>query len=359
MNRILHLDTGPEWRGGQRQVLLLHEGLLQYGFESHLAAYQKGVLFSRSYLNVLPIPSRNEFSLRSILTLSHYIRQLKPQIVHTHDAHSLTLALFASYFTPSFILINTRRVDFPAIKNRFSKWKYKHSKLKVIVSVSEAIRKILLREDIQPEKLEVIHSGIEPIDPEKFSCPIELKKVNSKEGVIFGCVASFADHKDHFTLIKAFDLVYQQQPNTYLVLVGDGELRKQVEAFARRFNCYNNIVFTGFRDDVYSMYKCFDVFVLTSKEEGLCTALLDAMQFGLPIVATHAGGIPEIVHHEKNGLLCEIRNPSDIAQKMLLLAKNNSLRIQLGQNGKKMVKNFYYDSMISKYISLYEKLLKK
>lgn len=358
MFRILHVDTGTEWRGGQRQALLLHEELLNRRYESYLAAYEKSALFRRCSQNVLPLPSRSEFSWKSLLQLRRYIRQLRPHIVHTHDARSLTLALLASYFSPSFTLINTRRVDFPAIKNIFSHWKYHHKRLTKIITVSDAIRRILIGEGIPENKIEVIYSGIEAVNPDDFSCPDEFIEIKNKASVIFGCVASFADHKDHLTLLNAFELVYRQLPTAYLILVGDGELQEKVRSYANQIECRKNVIFTGFRKDVFNIYKCFDIFIITSKEEGLCTALLDAMQFGLPIVATRAGGIPEIVHHEKNGLLGNIKDPEDIAQKMLLLASNENLRTQLGHIGKEMVKKFFYHNMVSQYVSLYEGFFK-
>lgn len=355
--RILHVDTGKQWRGGQRQVLFLHQGLLREGIESYVAAYSGGFLYAKCAQNTFPLNSTAEFSLQSLRQLRHYINSLKPDIVHTHDAHSLTLALLVSYFTRPFVLINTRRVDFPAMKNILSRWKYKHSRLRKIVTISEAIKNILLNEGIQIEKLAVIHSGIEPIPIEAFSCPQEFSTIRSQAPIIYGCVASFADHKDHLTLLKAFDLVYAKEPGAYLILIGDGELKKHVEAFARQLSCVQHVIFTGFREDVYNLYTCMDVFVMTSKEEGLCTSVLDALQFGLPVIATRAGGLPEIVHHKQHGLLCEIKNPHDVAEKMLLLLKDKQLRLELGNKGKEFVKNFLVEHMVQKYITLYEELL--
>lgn len=355
--RVLHVDTGRNWRGGQRQVLYLHNGLLQNGVDSFLIAYSKGQLIIKCQRNVLPLPSSNEFSLISVMHLKKHINAYRPHIVHTHDAHSLTHAILASYFSNPFVLINTRRVDFRVLKNIFSHWKYKHPRLNKIITVSNAISDVLIDEGIPTKKIEVIYSGVEPIKCEHYQYSSEFNWLKQKAKLIFGCVASFADHKDHFTLLKAFDILYQCEPNVYLILAGEGSLKHKIELFVRGLNCCNNVIFAGFREDIYNVYKCLDVFVITSKEEGLCTSILDAMQFGLPIVATRAGGIPEIVHDNVNGLLCDIQNHKDIAAKMLMLIRDINLRNRLAIGSLELIKNFYIDKMIQKHIKLYQQLI--
>ncbi len=141
--KILHIDTGKEWRGGgQRQALFLHEGLLESGINSILICNQAGQLCKKDVQNIYPLAFKGEADLHFLSELKNIIKHEKPDIVHTHDAHSLTPpALFASVTTGGFKLINTRRVDFSINKGFVSRKKYNNAKVNRVVAISNAIKK--------------------------------------------------------------------------------------------------------------------------------------------------------------------------------------------------------------------------
>ncbi|MGA1846132.1 glycosyltransferase family 4 protein [Deferribacter abyssi] len=355
--RILHIDTGKEWRGGQRQTLLLHEGLIKKGIESYLAANTEGILIKRCSKNCIEYEFKGEINPKSIVNLLKIVDKVKPDIIHSHDAHSLTPAIFAKMLKKNFRLIHTRRVDFTIKKNLLSVFKYKNRYVDKIVAISYAIKDILVKDGISDDKINVIYSGVDFKNPDDYECPDDVRELLSEDHIVLGCVANFAGHKDHKTLLKAFDIVFQHHKNVKLLLVGDGPLFDETINFAKTLKSYPNMIFSGFQDDIYSYLKCMDVFLMTSKEEGLCTSIIDALNFEIPVVATKAGGITEIIKNEYNGLLCEIQNPKDIASKILSLIENKHLYRTIKSNTKKSALKFSSKNMVSKYITLYNKLM--
>ncbi|MGA1863098.1 glycosyltransferase [Deferribacter thermophilus] len=350
--RVLHVDTGKEWRGGQRQALLLHRGLIEQGVESFLAANSHGALIKKCENNIVSYGFKGEVSPVSLWNIIRIIKKIKPDIVHSHDAHSLTPLILAKIMRFKFKLVHTRRVDFSIRKNRLSKFKYDNRYIDKIVAISEAVKKVLVSDGIDESKIEVIYSGVEFKNPDDYECPSDLKPLLDGYKVI-GCVANFADHKDHKTLIKAFNKVYEIRKDVKLLLVGDGPLFYETLDFAKKYPCFNNIVFTGFREDVYSCLKCIDIFAMTSKEEGLCTSIIDALSFGLPVVATKAGGIPEIVKDGINGYLAEVKNSSKIAELFLY-----SLDSKFNKNNLiYSVKEFSFEKMTFNYKKIYKRIM--
>ena len=125
---------------------------------------------------------------------------------------------------------------------------------------------------------------------------------------VVGNVAALVPHKGQRHLIEAAHLVVQQVPDARFVILGEGELREQLERQVREHHLEKHVLLPGFRTDVLGCIKGFDLFVMSSVTEGLGTSLLDAMACGRPIVATAAGGIPEVVEDGVTGLLVPPRD---------------------------------------------------
>lgn len=357
MFKVLHIDTGREWRGGQRQALWLHEGLLKKNIQSYLLAEKNGRLVEKTEKNILAHHFKGEISLLDIIFLNKLINSIKPDIVHSHDAHSLTPLVISKMLFGGFRLVHTRRVDFSINKNIFSKKKYENHYIDKIVAISSAVKNVLVSDGMAKDKIEVVYSGVSIENPENFDCPDDLKSNFSEGDTVIGCVANFADHKDLFTLIKAFEMVYNQNKRVKLLLVGDGPLWGSINDFAQGLDCYGNIVFSGFRQDIYSVMKCMDIFAMTSKKEGLCTSIIDALSFGIPVVATGAGGIPELLLNGENGFICKVGDFGGIAEKLIYLVDNVSIRKKMRDNCIVSAKKFSVESMVDSYERLYKRLL--
>jgi len=143
-------------------------------------------------------------------------------------------------------------------------------------------------------------------------------------------------------------------PDVHFMLVGGGDDEGMLKAAAAGLS---NLTFTGFVNNVGDFLATFDIFVLPSNREGIGSILLDAMEQGLPVIASSVGGVPDIVHHERNGLLIEPANPTQLRDAILRLRDDETLRRNYGDHGRELAKDFTAEAMWRKYLALYESLL--
>ena len=133
--------------------------------------------------------------------------------------------------------------------------------------------------------------------------------------------------------------------------------KKLDEKNKTQLNINHRFVFAGFKNNVGEHLKIFNIFVMSSKLEGLGTSILDAQSVGLPIVATSAGGIPEIILDNKNGILVEPKNPQKLADALIDLINDKNKQERLGFEAKVSVKKFSIENNIEQNIIVYSQLL--
>jgi glycosyltransferase involved in cell wall biosynthesis len=146
----------------------------------------------------------------------------------------------------------------------------------------------------------------------------------------------------------------RSHPEVHFVLVGGGDDEAMLKAAAAGLS---NVTFTGFVDNVGDYLAALDLFVLPSNREGIGSILLDAMEQGLPVVASRVGGVPDIVHHRENGLLIDPKSPTQLRDAILTLAADPELRRQYGERGRAFALGFTSEVMWRKYFALYESVV--
>ena len=173
-----------------------------------------------------------------------------------------------------------------------------------------------------------------------------------------GTVAHFGWHKSLESLIDAAAAVVAASPDAHVVLVGDGDQRPKLERHHRESPVADRIHFAGFRPNVADYLAAFDVFVMPSVMEGLCTSILDAFAVERPVVACRAGGMPELVEHESTGLLAEPANPPALAAAVTRLLGDSELRDRVVRNAsEKLESHFTHEAMIDGNLEVYRELL--
>ena len=358
----VHIDTAWSWRGGQNQVLLTVLGLRARGHRTVLVAHPQGELRRRAAegLELVPLGARGEVDLSAGWRLSRVLRELKPDVVHAHDPHAVAiagLALSMGSPTPRPRLVAARRVDFHIKQNAFSRWKYRQ--VDCFVCASEAIRALIVADGVPSAATTTVHEGIDiervssapPINPHaEFWLPTHAPVV--------GNVAALVPHKGQRYLVDAAPAIIREVPDARILIVGRGELEDTLRRQIRELHLEKHVILTGFRPDVLSLHRSFDLFVLCSVTEGLGTSLLDAMAAGRAVVATRAGGIPEVVVPGETGLLVAPRDPAALAAAIVRLLRNADERARLGQAGLSRVRaHFTADRMVEETLTVYERLL--
>ena len=173
-------------------------------------------------------------------------------------------------------------------------------------------------------------------------------------------VANFAYKKGQDVLIRAFDIVHEKHPEIDLILAGDGSELNKCISLTEELGLRHSVKFLGRVDRlrIPSLMAGCELFVLPSRKESFGIVILEAMAAGKPIVATRVGGIPEVVSEGENAILVEPESPQALADGLMKLLENPDLVKRFGERGKEIVKNFTWDKIISRYIVVYESVIK-
>jgi len=361
--RILHINTERTWRGGEQQTLYLLQGLRARDMACHLVCQPGSPLQERADqagVDVYPIAMGGEADVAAGLRIRRLIRKNNYSIIHSHTSHAHTIAYLASVGTAVRRLV-TRRVDFSIFRHSFlrlSGIKYRFM-ADYYIAISHKIKAVLVDDGIADRRIFVVHSGI---DPERFKSATgdRLRSefdIKDSEKIVIN-VAHLAGHKGQKYLVRAIPLVLAKLPDTRFFIVGQGELLDELAALAASLGLKRELVFTGFRSDVGAFYKIADLYVMSSIEEGLGTAVLDAMAAGKPVVVTAAGGLPEIVSDGKTGRLVDPADPAALAEGIIDLLTHPELADAMAAEGRARVQQcFSIQAMVDKNIEVYRKIL--
>jgi glycosyltransferase involved in cell wall biosynthesis len=356
--RILMINTESGWRGGEHQVQLLVTGLAAQGEHEVITVCQPASPLARALAAeggaVIELAMHGPLHLGAIAGLRRIIRERAIDLVHAHTSHGHGLAVLALIGSP-IPLVVTRRVDFRIAGSWPGRWKYTR-RVRRFAAVSHKVAGVLAAGGVPRERIQVIMDGI---DFQRFADPGSTLRQEFRlpsEALVFGIVAHLTDHKDHRTLLRAFSRIHIQAPQAWLFIIGGGELDAELRAMARERDL-RRVVFTGFRTDIANCLRGLDVFILSSHHEGLGSSIMDAMYCGLPVIATQAGGIPELLRNEEEGLLVPPRDPEAMAQAMLRMCQDGPLRRRLAAAaGASARRRFGAGTMIDGYLSLYRQV---
>jgi glycosyltransferase involved in cell wall biosynthesis len=228
------------------------------------------------------------------------------------------------------------------------------------IAISREIKRVLVSDGIAENRIFVVHSGI---DTNRFATSRTESLMGEfgleeDERIVLN-VAHLAGHKGQSYLLRAVPLVLEEIPATRFFVVGGGDLRSELTRLAKDLSVQDKVVFTGFRDDVGGFYKIADLFVMSSLQEGLGTALLDALALGIPVVATAAGGITESVWHGKTGRLVPPGDPDALAKEIVYMLRHPEEAHKMKGFGQALVqKRFSKEAMVRGNVHVYRHILK-
>jgi glycosyltransferase involved in cell wall biosynthesis len=186
-----------------------------------------------------------------------------------------------------------------------------------MVAVSNAVKEQLIKCGVPAEKIEVLYSILDPDQFQLDSLNKSEIRINlgiSNDSIVIGTAGKLNPGKGIFPLLTAVHQVSKNQPKIKLLFVGDGPSRDQLEQEAQQLSLQDDVIITGFREDMNRMYAVIDIFILPSIcQEAFGMVLVEAMAMGKPVIGTAVGGIPEIIRHEINGLLVAPQDPDALA----------------------------------------------
>ncbi len=213
------------------------------------------------------------------------------------------------------------------------------------------------------EKIRYIPNGV---DTERFRPDSAVRarlreELGLRDAFVWLAVGRFEKPKDYPTMLQAFAQVLEGQREAVLLVAGDGPLRPAMEELAHELGIAERVRFLGIRRDVPELMNTADAYLMSSSWEGMPMVLLEASATGLPIVATHVGGNPEIVLDGKTGFLVPSKNPKALAQAMLrLMSIPERERQKMGEAARRHIEaNFSLDRVVEQWEILYRELLSK
>jgi glycosyltransferase involved in cell wall biosynthesis len=356
--RILHLDTERGWRGGERQAYWLAAELARRGHLSTIAARRNHPLAQRAREAGIPVVNcspRFEGDPLRAYRIRRAIRRFGFDIVHAHTGHDVTLGALAIAGTRARLVI-ARRVDFKLRDNPGTRWKY--SRAAAVIAISHAVADVLAASGVERWRVAVVPDGVDvhrdipPVPPEL------LAEFGVPQGAPLAVqVAQLVGHKDPVNFVRAIARAHRDAPALHGLLVGDGVLRDAVAREIESLGAGGYIHAVGYRTDADRLLAAATVCVLSSREEGMGSVLLDALYLGRPIAATRAGGIPEVVQDGVTGLLAPVHDSDALGAAIARLVNDPSLAGRLGDAARERADHFSVERMTDATERVYEAAL--
>ncbi|MDP6439966.1 MAG: glycosyltransferase, partial [Candidatus Brocadiia bacterium] len=297
---VLHVNDARTWRGGEQQTLYLARGMAARGLRAELVCRPGSALAQKareSGLVVHEVRMRSELDLPAALRIARLARRGSFNILHAHTAHAHALILLARrLFRARCRLVVHRRIEFPVGRRTLGLGRLKYgSGVDAYVAISNGVKESLVAAGIAPWRIFPVRSCT---DPERFASAEPDPKLRAELGVpedayVVGSVGYLVGHKDHANLLRAAASARESLPNLWVVIVGPGPLREELLKLAEELGMSEHVVLTGFRGDIPQLLLMFDVFALSSSEEGICSSVLAAMASRCPVVGTDAAGVRE------------------------------------------------------------------
>lgn len=310
--------------------------------------------------------SERLFNILSFFLIFAYLKQNRFDVVQTClPAPNLYGRLAASFARVPYIIAEEHSYYerynpyLGCLLRRINKILSKHTYK--IISCSDAVKQRVAKEEKVPEdKFLTIHNAI---DIKKFMVNCSKEEARTKLGLnpnipVIGLIASLAPRKGHIYLLQAMQLVLGAYFETKLFIVGEGPLKKKLEAFVQQNHLSNCVQFFGTRRDIPLLLKAMDIFVSPAIKEAFGINLIEAMYNEIPCIATNVGGVPEVVTDGQTGILVPPANPEALAKAIKELLDKPELAKKYGEAGKRRVlEKFTVDKYIEQLESVYDNLL--
>jgi len=358
--KILHIDTGRELRGGQRQLLLLARGLRERGHEQLIVCPEGSALEQQALaegFSVFALPAYDLAHAHGIVQLRQYLLATPAHILHAHDGRGQTISWLASWGLPV-RRVASRRVTFlpgARLRHHFMYSRTCHA----VIAVSHFIRGLLIEAGVSARRIEVIPDGIEI--PPHLPSPEERAEARAQWGLgerefVLGQVGSFTPEKGQDVAVEATRILAENHPQVRLLLVGEAraEVKNRLRELAGK--AAGRIQFLGHLENLAPFFAAIDLLLTPSRAEGLGSAALLAMANGRPVVASRVGGLPEVVEDGLTGWLVPSDSADGLASAVNDALRNSARVAELGKAARARACQFSAAIMVGRTEKLYRQL---
>lgn len=361
---ILEIIGDSSLAGAPRHLLGIVENIDTAKFEIHVIcppgplAGEIRKLSRHIDIDTIVMKSRLDFS--AIKKIRKEIKHTKPEIIHIHGARAGALGRLAGIGLniPVIYTEHLRTKNF-VIKNHFLNaihlvgyW-FLDMFTTLNIAVSESVKEFMVDNNISRfDKIKVIYNGIEPT---KF----QAKTFQNEKEFKIATVATLNENKGIQFLIQAMPIVKNEFPEVQLEIIGDGPYRRHLESMVKKLKLQDQVSFSGFVANIEKYLTKFDLYVQPSLSESFGLAIVQAMSVGLPVVASNAGGIPEVVTDGKSGILVEPAKPKLLAAAIVEILRDPSRSKKMGETARREAQiRFNLKDMIRELEIVYEEVAK-
>ena len=358
MIKIVHVIGRLTYGGAETLLLDLCRKIDKSKFQAKVYVLQDDNPLEKQFhdagIEVEFFHKNGKFDFSVIDRLVKSFKKDKPKIVHTH--------LFAADFWGGRAALKAKVPHLISTKHDILSegfWRNYfgrkiRQKFEKVIAISKATQEYLIKQEkLDVHQIEVIYNGI---DRNKFL--VEKPSLFRHQGLVIGSVGRLSKEKGHKHLVRACRLLKNR--NWKLVLVGSGPLEKELKNSVRHLGIEDKVSFVGAVDDVRPWLEKMDVFVLPSVSEGLSLAVLEAALAGKFLVATHVGGVPEIIQNKENGLLFKPKNIEQLVRHLNWVDDHRELSAKMASRlQSEVAEKFDINKIIKQYQALYENLTSK
>jgi glycosyltransferase involved in cell wall biosynthesis len=314
-------------------------------------------------LQPLLLDAKGSLNIKFLRALIATARGNGVRLIHTHLLGSAIYGALVGLLTGTPVIsVVHGPTDLRSVGKlpAFKRWLLKHG-CSALIAVSTSTRDALVAFGIHPESIRLIRNGV---DTDKYS-PGRASALRTELGLqpdelLIGAVGNIRAPKSYDVLLRAAALVVARFPRCRFAIVGEGDenamrpLLQLRDSLGLEAHCH----FLGFRQSSPDLYRNFDVFVSSSRSEGLSLAFLEAMASGLPVVATRSGGPQEVIEPDISGVLVPIEDPLTLADDLVRTLTDAELRSRMGTAGRaRVVDSFSLEAVLREYAGLYDKFL--
>lgn len=365
--RILNVTSITELRGGDAQMYTVYNLLKEKNdITQYILCPSNSVLAGickKDKANYFTYEKNKLKLINLVLAIIKICRKKSISILHIHDSSALNAGLIAmKYVNNSTSLILSRKRN-NRIKDKIAnRYKYSHPSIKKIVCVSKAVEAIFENIITDNNRLLTIYDAI---DVEKFASHTNKnllhKEFNlSPETKIIGNIAGLTKQKDLFTFIDTAKKVKEKNDKKIplkFFIIGDGPLKMSLIDYIKTNDLQDDVFLTGFRNNVTDLLPEFNIFLNTSITEGLPLTIYEAFACKIPVVATMAGGIPEVIKNGETGFLASLKDSDALSDAILTVLNEPELESKIKTNAFRLVKqNHDLNTMQKKYYEFYQSL---
>jgi glycosyltransferase involved in cell wall biosynthesis len=361
--KVLHVTFDMAIGGAQQVIRQLVENRDKDQFEIDIVCIdgqmgELGEILVEQGVIVTLLKREGGFDFNLVRQLMNLVNRNGYQIVHCHQYTPYVYGLLASLFTRAKVVFTEHGRFYPD----YGTWKRKLINPMIslftskITTISKATKDALVQyEKFDQSKIEVIYNGIADMSQ------IEVKENKLKQQfsipastVLLGTISRLQPIKNQAMIINAFKKVNEQNKNTHLLIVGDGEIRGRLTKLVSDLSLEASVTFTGFQKNPYRFHKIIDVFLLSSFSEGTSMTLLEAMACSKPCVVTDVGGNPEVVAHNITGLVLPSNDICAFVEGILKLVSEQKLADRYGTAGReRFLEKFTSAVMLRNYERIY------